>query len=197
MLESEVKFFVTNHERLKVALREQGAVLKQGRIYERNVVFDTADFALKNSARLLRLRQDERVRLTFKGPAIEDLTSEAKIREEIEVEAADFAALEAIIKKIDFEAKLVYEKYRESYTLDDVEILLDELPYGNFVELEGDEAAIKALTAVLGLDWSQRILTNYLALMQQLQLRYALSFIDITFENFAAVSLPANPFTGS
>ena len=38
----------------------------------------------------------------------------------------------------------MYEKYREAFDLNDLEIVLDEMPYGNFVELEGNEQAIKA-----------------------------------------------------
>ncbi|MDJ0753220.1 MAG: class IV adenylate cyclase [Ardenticatenaceae bacterium] len=190
MLETEVKFFVKDHAAVRQALSERGAKLTRPRIYERNVVYDTADFQLKNSGRLLRLREDERVRLTFKGPAFEDLTSEAKIREEIEVEAAEFDPLDAIIRKIGFNPKIIYEKYRETYEWGEVEIVLDEMPYGLFVELEGDEAAIKTMAAELGLDWSKRLLTNYLALMQQLKQRLALPFDDITFENFAQAALP-------
>ncbi len=82
-----------------------------------------------------------------------------------------------------------YEKYRETFQLDAVEIVLDEMPYGNFVELEGKEDGIKEVAARLALDWSDRILDNYLSLMGQLQSHHELPFHDLTFANFEGLSV--------
>jgi len=62
--------------------------------------------------------------------------------------------------------------------------VLDELPFGKFVELEGPEAAIKTAAARLGLGWERRILDNYLALMARLKAAHNLPFDDLTFANF-------------
>jgi len=32
---------------------------------------------------------------------------------------------------------MMYEKYRTTFTIGSLEVVLDELPYGNFVEIEG------------------------------------------------------------
>jgi len=61
---------------------------------------------------------------------------------------------------------------------------LDELPYGDFVELEGPEAAIKTAAADLGLSWDKRITNNYLGLMSAIKAFYKLDFDDLTFANF-------------
>ncbi len=188
-LETEVKFFVPDHEVVREVLRAAGAVLGTPRRYERNVVYDTTDGRLERGGRLLRLRQDDRVRLTFKGSAAEDAAAEARIREEIEVHVSDFAAMDAILQKIGFEPRQVYEKYRETWHLGEVEAVLDTLPYGHFVELEGPEEAIKAAAGRLGLDWSKRIRDTYLELMAQLKALYGLRFDDITFERFAGLNI--------
>ena len=78
----------------------------------------------------------------------------------------------------------MYEKYRETFTLDGVEVVLDEMPFGEFLELEGEETAIRAVAARLGLDWQQRILDNYLMIMGRVKAAYALAFDDLTFDNF-------------
>ena len=184
-LETEVKFFTPDLSAVRSRLLAQGGGLLKPRLHERNVVYDTPDFALKNELKLLRLRADGRVRLTFKGPTAADALSEAKVREEIEVEAADFDALDANLHKLGFESKLSYEKYRETWTVQEVEIVLDELPYGDFVELEGVDEQLKPLAIALGFDWSKRILSNYLSMMAQLKVLYQLPFEDITFANFA------------
>jgi adenylate cyclase class 2 len=94
-----------------------------------------------------------------------------------------------ILEHLGFEAQQVYEKYRETFALDDVEVVLDELPYGNFVELEGSEEGIRAAAGKLDLPWEQRILDNYLYLMARMKKRYGLDFDDLTFENFAGRDL--------
>jgi adenylate cyclase class 2 len=188
-LEVEVKFLVDDLAGWRERLLAAGAVSVKPRVYERNIRLDTADQALLKQLQLLRLRQDTAVRLTFKGPAPEDMVSEAKVREELEIEVGDFDTAVLIFQRLGFKPVQVYEKYRETFQLADVEVVLDEMPFGNFLELEGSEEGIKTAVASLGLDWSQRLTTNYLAIMAQLKAHYNLSFDDITFANFANVKV--------
>lgn len=183
-LEVEVKFFVVDLEAVRKRLLDVGAEIVRPRVYERNVRFDTADNALLKVEQLLRLRQDTAVILTFKSPSEFDQGSEAKVREEIEVEVDQFDRMAAILERLGFEPKQMYEKYREAYRLNDLEIVLDEMPYGNFIELEGNEKAIKETAEQLNLNWQERILSNYLAIMGVMADHYNLPFQDISFENF-------------
>ena len=186
-LEVEVKFLVADLAGVRARLVASGAEPGAPRIYERNVRFDTADEELLGRQSLLRLRQDSRVRLTYKGRAARDAASEAKIREEIEVTVSDFDGLAAILSRIGFAAVQTYEKYRETFHWGDVEVVLDELPFGDFVELEGpSDHRLKAAANALGLDWSRRVLANYLALMELARQTFDLPFRDLTFANFAA-----------
>lgn len=187
-LEVEVKFLLQDFEAFRKRLASVGAEVVAPRVFERNVRFDTADAALLARQQLLRLRQDTRARLTFKGPAAEDADSEAKVREEIELEIADFGQMSAVLQRLGFHPVQVYEKYRETYHWRGVEIVLDEMPFGHFIELEGSGADLKAVAETLGLDWSQRILANYLALMELCRSTFDLSFSDLTFANFAGFS---------
>lgn len=175
----------TFRERLLAA----GAELKKPRIYERNVRFDTADGRLYEELSLLRVRQDTAVTLTYKGTPENLPQSEAKVREELEVQVSDFDTLSQIFQRLGFAPMQVYEKYRETFQWQDVEIVLDELPYGNFIELEGDESGIKTAVAHLNLDWQDRIVGNYLGLMAQLKAHHNLPFNDLTFGNFANLDI--------
>lgn len=188
-LEVEVKFLVEDLPQLRERLLTAGAILHKARVYERNVRFDTADEALLGRWELLRLRQDTAVRLTFKGPAPTAQPSEAKVREELEVEVSDFDTMSLIIQRLGLRPLQIYEKYRETFQFDGVEVVLDELPYGNFVELEGSEKGIKKVAFLLGLDWRKRILLNYLGLMAQLKNHHQLPFNDLTFANFNGLSV--------
>ena len=183
-LEVEVKFLVADLVGFRERLTDAGGSLKKERVFERNIRFDTPDNALLKKGELLRLRQDASVRVTFKGEVAEDLVSEAKVREELEVSVNNFDTTAKIFERLGFAPVQIYEKYRETFTLADIEIVLDEMPFGNFVELEGEETAIKTMSAELGLDWRKRINNNYLGLMADLKRFHQLDFDDLTFANF-------------
>ncbi len=184
-LEVEVKFHVADLQVVRDRLLAAGAVQEHPRQFEHNVRFDTPEEALRWGGRLLRLRQDERARLTFKGPALHPEGSEAKVREELEVSVDDFERTAAILGRLGFLPFQRYEKYRETFSLQGVEVVLDEMPFGSFVELEGDEPALRSVAARLQLPWAERILDNYLNLMARAKLYYDLPFDDLTFANFA------------
>ena len=188
-LEVEVKFMLRDLAPIRRRLVDMGAEIIAPRVFERNVRFDTADEALLARQQLLRLRQDTRVRLTFKGPAAEDVVSEAKVREEIELEVDDYGRMSTVLQRLGFFPIQAYEKYRETCQWRGVEIVLDEMPFGDFIELEGVEADLRPAAEALGLDWSRRILANYLALMELCRRSFNLPFSDLTFENFAGLSV--------
>ncbi len=184
-LEVEVKFLVDDLDSIRVRLLNLGAEQTHPRVYERNIRFDTPSGELLADSKLLRLRQDARVRLTFKGRAEADVISEAKVREEIEVTVDDFDHMSLILQRLGFAPVQVYEKYRQTFQLGEVEVVLDEMPFGRFIELEGDETAIRQTADALELDWSRRVLVNYLAMMAFFKQIYRLPFDDVTFDNFA------------
>lgn len=188
-LEIEVKFFLSDKDVFRTKLLGAGAAEVVPRTYERNVRFDTPAEGLRSQGKLLRLRQDASTRLTFKGATAEDLASEARVREELEVSVENFKTMAAILKRVGFQPVQIYEKYRQTFQMGDVEIVIDEMPYGDFVELEGDDQELLAAADKLGLNWDQRILANYLALMVKFAEFYNLSFSDVTFENFAGFDI--------
>jgi len=188
-LEVEVKFWVADLATFRETLLAAGGRQVRPRVYERNVRYDTGNDRLLQRDELLRLRQDTAVTLTFKGVDQSAGQSEAKVREEIEIEVDDFDRAAAILRRLGFERRQVYEKYRETFRLGEIEAVLDEMPFGNFVELEGEEDAIKAAAARLDLAWNRRIVTNYLELMARLKAHHSLPFDDLTFANFKDLSV--------
>ena len=195
-LEVEVKFLVDDLKGFRDRLLAAGATLKKPRVYERNIRFDTQAERLRQNEMLLRLRQDQSARLTFKGRAEEDSSSEAKVREELEITVSDFYTTATILERIGFHPVQVYEKYRETFHINTVEVVLDEMSFGNFVELEGEEVDIKATASTLHLDWSQRILDNYLLLMGKVKQHYNLPFNDLTFANFESLAISIGDVLG-
>jgi adenylate cyclase class 2 len=187
--EIEVKFYLNDLERLRERVLAAGAVKVSERVLETNLRFDTATHYLARNGQALRLRQDAQARLTFKGPAKD--AAGARARREIEFTVGDFESARQFIEALGYEISLIYEKYRTTYKLEDVEIVLDELPYGNFAELEGDHPArIRSLGERLGLDWSRRIGESYTVLFDAFKGRRGLVFRDLSFQNFRGLACP-------
>jgi adenylate cyclase class 2 len=183
--ETEVKLIVPDLEVIRARLDSAGATLESPRIYERNVRYENAAGTLSPQGIVVRLRQDTRVRLTYKeDKAVVDGIS---TRLEAEVEVSDFAAMELILGKLGYHPHLIYEKYRTTYTLAGAEIVLDELPYGTFVEIEGDKTTIESVINRLGLTGARRYAGSYVVLFEAVKARLGLTFTDLTFANFEEV----------
>jgi len=190
-LEVEVKFLVSELGSVRRRLNDVGGQMTKPRTFELNIRYDNPWQGLMRQGKLLRLRRDSSAIITYKGIPEQSFDSEARVREELESEVGDFDTLVAILERIGFEKQQIYEKYRETFVLGEVEVVLDQMPFGNFVELEGEEEAIRAAADLLELDWDKRILANYLALMAQLKAMHQLTFNDLTFDNFSELNISA------
>jgi adenylate cyclase, class 2 len=181
--ELEVKLYVTDLSAVERKLLSLNAELSLPRVFEVNLRFDTPGGDLGRTMRVLRLRQDNVARLTYKGPA--SGLGGARLRQEIEFEVSDFAAARAFLEGLGYQVVMTYEKYRTAYEVDGAEVSLDQLPYGTFVEIEGpDPDTIQTVTSKLGLDWEATIPASYTVLFDQLRARLNLHFSDLTFDNF-------------
>jgi adenylate cyclase, class 2 len=186
--EIEVKFFVQDLAALELRLLSIGARLVQPRTLEKNLRFDTSTAELARSFRVLRLRQDADSRLTYKGPSFSQ--EGVRIRQEIEFSVSDFNRAQQFLEALGYQVTMVYEKYRTGYDLSGTHILLDEMPYGNFVEIEGPDAlTIQSINLDLGLNWEAGIPVSYTNIFEQLKQTLGLNFRDLTFENFRGLVL--------
>ena len=187
-VEREVKFYVADLAALESRLLKLGAVLLHARVHELNYRFDTADHRLTSSAQVLRLRRDSRIILTYKGPA--SIENEGHARPEIELEVDSFDNAVEFLKSLGYISIVTYEKWRTTYSLNNLEITLDEMPFGSFSEIEGEDTeSIRRTAAMLALDWSCRINQGYMALFNQLNARFSLNLTDMTFEAFKTLSV--------
>jgi adenylate cyclase class 2 len=185
--EIEAKFAVPGLDPIRQHLLQLAARLTRPRLQETNLRFDFPDGRLQRAGQVLRLRKNHDTRLTFKapGPAPEQ-------RVELEVEVDQAEATQKMLEALGFGVFFLYEKYRETFILEGVEVMLDELPFGAFVEIEGpDLERIRRVAERIGLPWEERLRLSYLSLFARLQQSHAWTFRDATFANFIGVpSLP-------
>jgi adenylate cyclase class 2 len=147
-IERKYRLTEADAERLRARLREVGAA-GGGREFEENTLYAGAN--LEPGRRNLRLRRvGARGVLTMK----ERQPSEPnfKTHREEETDVADAEAVAAILSALGYAPALVYEKRRETWHLGAAEVVIDELPFGLFAEIEGDPDAILAAERALGLD---------------------------------------------
>jgi len=92
--------------------------------------------------------------LTYKEKVKNDTGAKQKI--EYETAVSDVDATERIIELLGYKLTAVYEKRRKYWHLDGVEVVLDELPFGLFMEIEGTIEAIESAEKKLGLQELER-----------------------------------------
>lgn len=177
-------------------LQALGATLAQPRQYEVNLRFDSAAGDLVRQRQVLRLRQDNAARLTFKGPGRE--VDGIQQRQELEFTVSDYTMAQRFLEALGYQVVWMYEKYRQTYALKEVLVTLDELPFGSFIEIEGpDGGSIRSAAQQLGLDWGKRILVSYAALFEQARQALGFTFRDLSFENFRGIAVPAEVFASN
>lgn len=186
--ELEVKYLLADLKALEKRLQALGARQVVARTHEINLRFDTPDGSLEQNMQVLRLRRDRAVHLTYKGPAASQ--QGVRVRKEIEFTVEDFDKARRFLEALGYQVALMYEKYRTTYTMGGVEIVLDELPYGDFIEIEGTEPeAIHSVNDSLRLDWERRAPESYITLFKSLQARRGFSFRDLSFDNFSSLKI--------
>jgi adenylate cyclase class 2 len=193
--ETEMKFYAPDLAAIQQRLEAGGAVCTAPRVFERNVRYENATHSMSEKGLVLRLRQDTRVRLTYKEPS--EGKGDMSHRPEWEVEVSDFETMEVILSKLGYDSYMVYEKYRTTYTWNDTEIVLDELPYGSFVEIEGEEEGIRAATKTFELEGLTPQADSYVKLFERVQRMMGLKFYNLTFKNFEGIVVPSRIFSAT
>jgi adenylate cyclase class 2 len=186
--ETEIKLYTPDHAEIEKRITAAGGLLTAPRVHERNIRYEDAQHTLTGRHIVLRLRQDTRARLTYKED-FADEDQDGLSRYEAEVEVSDFATMDTILRKLGYRSYMIYEKYRTTYMLDDAEIVLDETPLGNFVEIEAEKSAIQRIVRQLDLSDAPRMSGSYGVLFERVKQRLRLPFADMTFENFEGINV--------
>lgn len=139
-IEIEKKYKLTSAQRVEIlaTFKQLGAKFSH-EDFEVNELYGGG--ILKRKQAVLRIRKIAgKTLLTYK----ERIKSLSSIKHQIEheTEISDDEAIEQIIQSLGFKRIVVYEKKRQTWHLNNVEIVLDELPFGFYMEIEGSEREI-------------------------------------------------------
>lgn len=86
--------------------------------------------------------------LTYKERTKSDSGFKTKIEHETLV--SDAEETEHIVAKLGFKLAVVYEKHRKTWHFQKCEVVLDELPFGQYMEIEGEPEEILKVEKLLG-----------------------------------------------
>ncbi|WP_075063089.1 class IV adenylate cyclase [Ornatilinea apprima] len=191
--EIEVKFFVRDLSEIAQRITEMGGRLVHSRMYEVNLRYEKGDRELYKRMEVLRLRKDFASRLTFKGPYQEDPSVSRRV--EIEFEVSNFDNAKKFLEALGYHLDVMYEKNRTTYAIRNVLVVLDEMPYGSFLEIEGPDAeSIQQVARDLNLKWEARCTESYIMLFDRLVAKKGLTAKHLSFEEFEGLSFVAEDF---
>lgn len=147
-IEIEKKFILTKGqmEQLVKDLSELNAKFI-GEDFEENILYQGG--VLSEKSAVLRVRKiDKKTILTYKERILNETDIKHQLEFETEVKDADM--IEKIIESLGFKDSFIYEKRRKTWKFRDVEVVLDELPFGLYMEIEGSIFGIREAELLLG-----------------------------------------------
>ena len=165
--EIEVKFANVNIEKIRAALKAADAVCEQPMRLMKRALIEEPHHQAEHA--FIRIRDEgNKITLTFKRRA-DAAASKIDSVKELEVEVSDFDKTVELFKEAGWKYKTFQESKRETWKLDNTEVVIDEWPWLKpYIEIEVEtEHAIKAVAAKLGLDWNDVLFGHIDALYEQ------------------------------
>ena len=133
--------------------------IKPGEVeFEENTIYRGGRLDLGGCALRLR-RVNGRAILTFKQrfPS----RSSIKYQQEEETPVENAGAMHAILSALGFRVGLVYEKRRVRWDVGKAKVVIDELPFGLFMEIEASERQIRQVEKRIGADKLPPVVETY------------------------------------
>jgi predicted adenylyl cyclase CyaB len=165
-IEIEKKYRLTKAQRRAIEQRMRAMSLVPGELeQEENTIYRGG--LLERPGCALRLRRvNGRAILTFKQRR--PRKSAIKYQEENEVVVADAEAMAAILTALNFRPGLIYEKRRTRWQVGKAKVVVDELPFGLFMEIEASVKEIKRVEKILGAEQLPAVMETYPSLTRQI-----------------------------
>lgn len=153
--EIEVKFCDINIDEMRSKLKSAGAICEIPMRLMRRVTFDS-EFMQDGKDGFLRVRDEgDKVTMTYKQFDDSSLSG----TKEIEVVVSNFDDAVAILASSGLSDTSTQESRRETWKLDDVEVVIDEWPWIEpYIEIEGgSEQAVESVANKLGFDMNDGV----------------------------------------
>jgi adenylate cyclase, class 2 len=152
--EFEAKFTNIDKKKIRLQLKKVGAKLLRSEFFQKRVAFNLPKRSVKKG--YLRVRDEgDKITISLKyvnGKKIDD-------QKETQLVVDNFENAVSLLKLMGCKPKAFQETKRELWSLDGVDITLDEWPFLEpFVEIEGEsEEVVKSVSEKLGFDYKKAV----------------------------------------
>lgn len=181
MIEIEKKYRLTLKDRRAIEKRLRAAGSKPKPLeHEENTIYRGGNLGF--GVRALRLRRvNSEAILTFKERI--PTKSPIKHQKENETHVEDADATDAILRGIGFVPALVYEKRRTRWDVGRAKVVIDELPYGLFMEIEASEKEIRRVEKLIAAQDLPAVAETYPAMTAKLGKKNRKGIIEARFKS--------------
>jgi adenylate cyclase class 2 len=179
-IEIEKKYRLTLKDRraIEKRLREIGSQPKPLE-HEENTIYRGGNLGFGLRALRLRRVNGEAI-LTFKERI--PTKSPIKHQHENETRVNDADATDAILRGIGFAPALIYEKRRTRWDVGKAKVVIDELPYGLFMEIEASEKEIKRVEKLIAAQHLPAVVETYPSMTAKMGKKNRKGIIEARFK---------------
>lgn len=176
-IEVEYKFFVDDKESL-IKILDRKTKNKKPRQYQSSVMFDNPAGLMQVTDGRIRVRtlgKSGNKVLTYKKPLPPKNGAKREIEYEISFQDPN-GQIEKILEAMEFTPTTSYERYQTSWEINGVHVTLDEYPYADIIEIEGEKERIERLAKELGFDTRKGLTKPVDTLFQEWRKKRGLPF---------------------
>lgn len=196
--EIEVKIKVEDKKEIQKRLKKLGWTIKD-LVFQKTFQNDTPDYSLRSKGIFPRTRLEScegkgrvssfAIKINPRGKFEGETPNDDYFRRtEYSIEIEDAAEMSRMLEILGFEDVRIWEKYRqiwENKNNKEVEITIDSLPFGDFLEIEGEEKSIEEMMKNLKIEKKERIpLPYWLVYKKWCRENKKTLKKEVTFDNF-------------
>ena len=176
-IELEYKFWVKDKEKLIKVLNQKTSASKP-RQYQSNVMFDNPAGTMQKTDGRIRVRtfgDSGEKTLTYKKPLPPQNGAKREIEYEIRFHDPN-GQIEKILEAMEFLPTTSYERFQTTWEIDGVHVTLDEYPFADIIEIEGEKKDIERVAQELGFSTQQGLIKPADTLFQEWRKERGLTF---------------------
>jgi len=185
--EIEIKIQIEDKNEIKEIQKKLKSLngISAPKIFQRTFRLDTPSFDLEQKGIFLRTRKEgENAVMTVKIKFLKTNNTNYFQRKEFEISIDSAENGAELLRNLGFSKQKIFEKYRELWTFEkkEVQVTIDNLPFGDFIEIEGSKKEIEEMIKSLGMINKKRIINTYWDLFDEWKKKKGINGKDIVFD---------------
>lgn len=164
-IKTSIKLRIDNPDKIINMLRRNGAVYFGGGL-EKIKRFDTQDQLYEKNGKYFRIKEGLHNSFELKEKIDVDVKIRTRLDTEFEIE--DVEKMEYLLNVLGLKYVRILEKYTQHWKYKNVNIVLDEVNFGFFIDIEGNDSDIEEFCDIMNLEKNNKILVTYWELFERI-----------------------------